>query len=138
VSPAAGPLTLVCERLIAPTTIPPRIPAINPAIGAAPEACATPRHSGSATRNTTVPEIRSRPNVPAKPLDVLAADIEVLPRISLEGGRETTIRGPLRKQIAEFGERLVEFHMLQLSSSIQNHRLLDSKQSIGSDKAANI
>ena len=59
VNPAAGPLTLVCDPLIAPTTIPPTIPATKPETNGAPDAKATPRQSGNATRNTTNPAIKS-------------------------------------------------------------------------------
>lgn len=52
-SPAAGPLTLVWDWLIKPTTMPPTMPAIIPDISGASEAKAMPRHSGKATRNTT-------------------------------------------------------------------------------------
>ena len=51
--PAAGPLTLCCDPLIAPTRRPPHIPEITPVIAGSPEANAIPRHKGSATRNTT-------------------------------------------------------------------------------------
>jgi hypothetical protein len=51
--PAAGPLTLCCEPLIAPTRRPPQIPEITPVIAGSPEAKAIPRHNGSATRKTT-------------------------------------------------------------------------------------
>jgi hypothetical protein len=53
-NPAAGPLTLVWELLMEPTTIPPIIPAITPESSGAPLAKATPKHKGSATRNTTI------------------------------------------------------------------------------------
>src|SRR4051812_6662827 len=59
VSPAAGPLTLVFEPLRLPTTIPPMMPAKMPEKSGAPDARATPRHSGNATRKTTVPLIAS-------------------------------------------------------------------------------
>jgi hypothetical protein len=52
---AAGPLTLVSDWLIPPTTIPPIIPEINPEINGAPLARAIPRHNGRATRKTTIP-----------------------------------------------------------------------------------
>ena len=58
-SPAAGPLTLMCEPLSAPTTMPPMIPEMTPEMMGAPEASAIPRHSGMATRNTTRPAMRS-------------------------------------------------------------------------------
>jgi hypothetical protein len=54
VNPAAGPLTLSCEPLSSPVTIPPAMPAIIPEKGLAPEAKAIPRHSGSATSVTTM------------------------------------------------------------------------------------
>ncbi|GAA4450473.1 hypothetical protein GCM10023189_11180 [Nibrella saemangeumensis] len=53
-NPAAGPLTLVCELLSEPTMIPPIIPDITPDNNGAPEASATPKQSGSATKNTTM------------------------------------------------------------------------------------
>jgi hypothetical protein len=59
VKPAAGPLTLNCELLSVPITIPPTIPAINPLKNGAPEAKAIPRHKGTATRKTTILEGRS-------------------------------------------------------------------------------
>ena len=54
VSPAAGPETERADVLIAPTTRPPTMPATRPAIKGAPDASATPRHSGSATSATTM------------------------------------------------------------------------------------
>jgi hypothetical protein len=59
VRPAAGPLTLVCEPLIRPTTIPPMIPDIRPDRRGAPDANAIPRHSGRATKKTTMDDGRS-------------------------------------------------------------------------------
>ena len=65
VSPAAGPLTLVWERLMMPTTIPPTTHAISPAKSggnsppAGREANATPKQSGKATRKTTNPAMTS-------------------------------------------------------------------------------
>ena len=53
--PAAGPLTLVCDLLNKPTTMPPTIPEITPENRGAPDAKATPRHNGRATKNTTIP-----------------------------------------------------------------------------------
>ena len=55
VRPAAGPLMLVCEPLSHATSIPPTTPATIPETSGAPEASATPRHRGSATRKTTTP-----------------------------------------------------------------------------------
>ena len=55
-SPAAGPDTLKCDPLIAPTIMPPTTPAIMPEINGAPEPSAIPRHKGSATRKTTMDE----------------------------------------------------------------------------------
>ena len=52
-SPAAGPLTCSGEPANAPTTIPPMMPLTIPSAGGAPEAMATPRHNGRATRKTT-------------------------------------------------------------------------------------
>ncbi len=52
--PAAGPLTLVCDWLKKPTTIPPIIPEIIPDNKGAPLAKATPKHKGSATKKTTI------------------------------------------------------------------------------------
>ena len=59
INPAAGPDTLTLELLNKPTTIPPIIPVINPAKGDAPDATATPRQSGKATKNTTRPAGKS-------------------------------------------------------------------------------
>jgi len=59
-SPAAGPLTLVCDPLRSPTTTPPTMPASTPEMGGAPEATATPTPRGRVTRNTTNPARRSR------------------------------------------------------------------------------
>ena len=61
VSPAAGPETDSCEPLARETTRPPTMPVIRPDSGGAPEAIAIPRHSGIATKNTTIPARRSRP-----------------------------------------------------------------------------
>jgi len=60
VKPAAGPETLECEPLNAPITKPPTIPASNPENSGAPDAKAIPKQSGSATKNTTRPDTRSR------------------------------------------------------------------------------
>src|SRR6218665_2085040 len=59
VSPAAGPLTLVWEPLIYPTTKPPTTPAMTPDKSGAPEAKAIPKHKGKVTRNTTIAERKS-------------------------------------------------------------------------------
>lgn len=59
VKPAAGPETLICDRLMVPTTIPPTTPAIIPESGGAPEANAIPKHSGRATKKTTKPDGKS-------------------------------------------------------------------------------
>lgn len=59
VRPAAGPETLMWERLMLPTTIPPTTPAIMPDNGGAPEANAIPKHNGSATKKTTRPDGKS-------------------------------------------------------------------------------
>ncbi len=59
VRPAAGPLTPNCEPLSVPTKTPPTIPAITPEISGAPEAKATPKQSGKATKNTTKPDGKS-------------------------------------------------------------------------------
>lgn len=56
VRPAAGPLTLSCEPLSSPTTMPPAMPAIMPEKRGAPDPSAIPKQSGSATRNTTIDE----------------------------------------------------------------------------------
>ena len=48
-----GPLTASCERLNKGTSRPPITPAISPAISGVPDAKATPRQSGIATRATT-------------------------------------------------------------------------------------
>ena len=61
VKPAAGPLTLNCEPLRLPTTIPPTIPAINPENKGAPEPRAMPKHNGNATKNTTTDAEKSAP-----------------------------------------------------------------------------
>jgi hypothetical protein len=42
-----------------PTTIPPITPEIIPDINGAPDAIAIPKHSGSATKNTTKPDAKS-------------------------------------------------------------------------------
>src|SRR5687767_11627024 len=63
--PAAGPLTLNCEPLKLATIIPPTIPLIIPENGGAPDARAIPKHSGRATRNTTIEEGKSYRNAPA-------------------------------------------------------------------------
>ena len=55
-NPAAGPDTEMLEFEMEPITIPPIIPAIIPDSGGAPDANAIPKHSGSATKNTTTPE----------------------------------------------------------------------------------
>ena len=57
--PAAGPLTLMCDPLIAPTTMPPMMPEMTPEMIGAPDASAMPRQSGMATRKTTSPAMRS-------------------------------------------------------------------------------
>jgi hypothetical protein len=57
--PAAGPLTPTDDLLIDPTTTPPTIPAIRPEKSGAPLASAIPKHSGNATKNTTILEGRS-------------------------------------------------------------------------------
>jgi GTPase SAR1 family protein len=59
VRPAAGPATLSCEPLMAPTTTPPIIPVNIPENSGAPDAKAIPRHSGNATKKTTILEGRS-------------------------------------------------------------------------------
>ena len=64
VRPAAGPLTLVCDPLMAPTSNPPTIPARIPEISGAPEASATPKQSGSATKKTTMLALKSRAKFP--------------------------------------------------------------------------
>src|SRR5436853_93373 len=61
VKPAAGPLTLSCEPLKLPITIPPTIPAIKPEKRGAPEPNAIPRHRGNATKNTTTEADKSAP-----------------------------------------------------------------------------
>ena len=61
--PAAGPLTLVCDPLSMPMRMPPTIPERMPAKSGAPDASAMPRQSGSATRNTATPAVRSRARV---------------------------------------------------------------------------
>lgn len=59
VKPAAGPLTCSGWPDMEPTTIPPTMPVMSPSAGGTPEATATPRHSGSATRNTTTEAMTS-------------------------------------------------------------------------------
>ena len=59
VRPAAGPVTDSGERLIRGTTRPPTTPATSPDTGGTPHAMAMPRHSGSATRKTTMPATAS-------------------------------------------------------------------------------
>jgi hypothetical protein len=59
VRPAAGPEIMTCVPLIEPTRRPAKIPVINPVTGSAPDAMAIPRHSGTATRNVTVPASKS-------------------------------------------------------------------------------
>ena len=59
ISPAAGPDTESGERLTSGTMMPPTIPATIPVIGGTPLAMAMPRHSGNATRNTTIPATTS-------------------------------------------------------------------------------
>ena len=59
VKPGDGPLTLSGDPLKMPTTIPPIIPPRIPANNGAPEATATPRLSGRATKKTTIPAMRS-------------------------------------------------------------------------------
>ena len=54
-SPAAGPLTAKREGLRAVTTRPPMMPVSRPTKGGKPLAWAMPRHSGRATRKTTMP-----------------------------------------------------------------------------------
>jgi len=60
--PAAGPLTPCEDLLIAPTSIPPTIPAIRPENNGAPLANAIPRQSGKATKSTTILDGISRFN----------------------------------------------------------------------------
>src|SRR5688500_16262266 len=64
---AAGPLTLVCDLLKIPATIPPIIPLIKPENAGAPEAIAIPIHKGTATRKTTSPDKASFLRVGKKP-----------------------------------------------------------------------
>jgi hypothetical protein len=61
VNPAAGPLTLNCEPLNEPITIPPIIPEISPLNRGALEAKAMPKHKGKATKNTTIDDGKSLP-----------------------------------------------------------------------------
>ncbi len=58
--PAAGPLTPCVDLLIAPTSVPPTIPAIRPENRGAPLANAMPRQSGKATKSTTMLDGKSR------------------------------------------------------------------------------
>ena len=60
--PAAGPLTPCEDLLIAPTSVPPTIPAIRPENRGAPLANAMPRQSGKATKSTTMLDGKSRLN----------------------------------------------------------------------------
>ena len=59
--PAAGPLIVSSELLIAGASNPPTIAVNTPAIGGNPLARAIPRHSGRAIRNTKKPDRRSAP-----------------------------------------------------------------------------
>lgn len=59
VSPAAGPLTLKDDLLINVTISPPKIPAINPEYIGAFDANETPKQSGSATKKTLMPALKS-------------------------------------------------------------------------------
>ena len=63
VKPAAGPLTLNCDPLKEPMIIPPMMPAMMPLNNGAFEAKAIPRQSGSATKNTTIEDGKSAPNL---------------------------------------------------------------------------
>src|SRR5580704_9912839 len=65
-NPGDGPDTLVCEPLSTPATMPPTIPASTPAKYGALEAEATPKHKGSAAKNTTRPAVRSPRSVLAE------------------------------------------------------------------------
>ena len=53
VKPAAGPLTCNGEPAKKPTTKPPMMPVIIPAVGGTPVAIEIPMHRGRATKNTT-------------------------------------------------------------------------------------
>ena len=66
VNPAAGPETDTCDFDRAPTTIPPTMPAIKPAIGGAPLATAMPKQRGRATKNTTKLDFKSLLSVSLK------------------------------------------------------------------------
>gem|GEM_PF-6793170 len=57
--PAAGPLTLIAVPDNKPTTIPPTIPTTRLASRGAPDANATPRQSGSETKKTDRPAVKS-------------------------------------------------------------------------------
>ena len=59
VRPAAGPLTLKCDLLIKPTTIPPMIPEIRPEYNGAPDAKEIPRQRGKATKKTVMLALKS-------------------------------------------------------------------------------
>ena len=59
VRPAAGPLTLKCDLLIRPTTIPPMMPDIKPEYSGAPDAKEIPRQRGNATKKTVMLALKS-------------------------------------------------------------------------------
>ena len=59
VSPAAGPLTLKCDLLMIPMTIPPIIPEINPEYSGAFDAREIPRQRGRATKKTVMLALKS-------------------------------------------------------------------------------
>jgi len=61
VNPAAGPLTLSCDPLRIPITIPPTTPAMIPEKRGAPEPSAMPKHKGNATSSTTIDADASAP-----------------------------------------------------------------------------
>lgn len=63
VRPAAGPLTLSCDPLKIPITIPPAMPAMMPENKGALEPSAIPRQSGRAMRKTTIEAERSAPKL---------------------------------------------------------------------------
>ena len=59
VRPAAGPDTDKGAFEMSGTRMPPQMPETMPETGGIPDAIAMPRHSGSATRNTTMPATES-------------------------------------------------------------------------------
>ena len=92
--PAAGPLTCSGEPARNPTTIPPTIPVMMPAVGGMPDAIEMPMQSGSATRKTTTEASRSRPQVEVVAAVVVSADVMV----SRAAARGAGLRAPFDAQ----------------------------------------